>query len=330
MRTRLALASILLSTIPTAFLVTQSQPANAACGMVDGVWNHELAMTPGCVAENAATAERLRVENQAAEAAKRIQDQKDVDARAKENAEKDYIANGSRPCSLYPASISPACQAENMQVQTERQATEKAAMEQKVIDAEKENAEKNYIANGSRPCTLYPASITPECVAENLVDAAKKNAAMAAKQVQDQIDVEARALKQAKDDYIRNGSRPCSIYPASVTPECATDNLKFEEVKKVEIIALTAAREVSSKSLITTKDENGSLLVVSSIPKGVDLLNTKVRLLNSKGKVVDTGVVRYEASGKPYFVFDNFTGKGNYKIELSVPKKKAATIAIRL
>jgi hypothetical protein len=330
MRTRLALASILLSTIPTAFLVTQSQPAIAACGMVDGVWNHELAMTPGCVAENAATAERLRVENQAAEAAKRIQDQKDVDARAKENAEKDYIANGSRPCSLYPASILPACQAENMQVQTERQATEKAAMEQKVIDAEKENAEKNYIANGSRPCTLYPASITPECVAENLIDAAKKNAVMAAKQVQDQIDVEARALKQAKDDYIRNGSRPCSIYPASITPECAADNLKFEEVKKVEIIALTAAREVSSKSLITTRDENGSLLVISSIPKGVDLLSTKVRLLNNKGKVVDTGVVRYEASGKPYFVFDNFTAKGNYKIELSIPKKKAATIAIKL
>jgi len=330
MRIRLAFASILISTFIAGFLIANSQPANAACGMVDGVWNHELAMTPGCVAENAATAERLRIENQAAEDAKRIQDQKNVDVAAKENAEKDYIANGSRPCSLYPASITPACQAENMQVQTERQATEKAAMEQKVIDAEKENAEKNYIANGSRPCTLYPASITPECVAENLVDAAKKNAAMAAKQVQDQIDVEARALKQAKDDYIRNGSRPCSIYPASATPECAADNLKFEEVKKVEIIALAAAREVSSKSLITTKDENGSLLVVSSIPKGVDLLSTKVRLLNSKGKVVDTGVVRYEASGKPYFVFDNFTAKGNYKIELSIPKKKAATIAIKL
>jgi len=330
MRIRLAFASILISTFIAGFLIANSQPANAACGMVDGVWNHELAMTPGCVAENAATAERLRIENQAAEDAKRIQDQKNVDVAAKENAEKDYIANGSRPCSLYPASITPACQAENMKVQTERQATEKATMEQKVIDAEKENAEKNYIANGSRPCTLYPASITPDCVAENLVDAAKKNAAMAAKQTQDQIDVEASALKQAKDDYIRNGSRPCSIYPASITPECAADNLKFEEIKKVEIIALAAAREVSSKSLITTKDENGSLLVISSIPKGVDLLSTKVRLLNSKGKVVDTGVIRYEASGNPYLVFDNFTAKGNYKIQFSIPKKKAATIAIKL
>lgn len=34
-----------------------------------------------------------------------------------------------------------------------------------------------------------------------------------------------------------------------------------------------------------------------------------VKLLNSKGKVVDTGVIRYKASGEPYFVFDNFTSK---------------------
>ena len=73
-----------------------------------------------------------------------------------------------------------------------------------------------------------------------------------------------------------------------------------------------------------------SLLVASNIPKGVDLLNTKVKLVNSKGKVVDTGEIRYDSSGKPYFVFDKQVGKGNYKIELSIPKKKAATISVKL
>ena len=82
--------------------------------------------------------------------------------------------------------------------------------------------------------------------------------------------------------------------------------------------------------MITTKDENGSLLVASNIPKGVDLLTTKVKLLNSKGKVVDTGEIRYDGAGKPYFVFDKQVGKGNYKIELSIPKKKSATISVKL
>ena len=271
MRIRVVISSLFLSLISPIF-ITQAQVANAACGMVNGVWNHELAMTPQCVAENNATADALRV---AAEA-KAIQDQKDVEARAKAQAELDYIANGSRPCTLYPASITPACAAENLEYETKRQ----------------------------------------------LANAAKFEA--------DQLEAEAKALRQAKDDYIRNGSRPCTLYPASVTAECAAENLKFEEIKKIEIAALTAAREESSKSLITTKDENGSLLVVSNIPKGVNLLNTKVRLVNSKGKLVDAGEIRYDSSGRAYFVFDKQVGKGKYRIELSIPKKKAATIAVRL
>ena len=136
MKIKIWLASLLLSTIPTGFLITQSQPAYAACGFVDGVWSHELAMTPACVAENNAIADAVK----AAAEAKAIQDQKDVEARAKENAERDYIANGSRPC------------------------------------------------------TLYPASITPECVAENLVDAAKKTAAMEEKAIEDQKKAEEAAI----------------------------------------------------------------------------------------------------------------------------------------
>ncbi len=286
-------------------------------------------MTPACVAENNAIADAVK----AAAEAKAIQDQKDVEARAKENAERDYIANGSRPCSLYPASITPECVAENLV----DAAKKTAAMEEKAIEdqkkaeeAAKANAELDYIANGSRPCTLYPASITAACAAENLEYETKKQIAAAAKFEADQIEAEQKALKQAKDDYIRNGSRPCSVFPASTTPECAAANLKYEEIKKVEIAALTAAREISTKALITTKDENGSLLVASNIPKGVDLLNTKVRLVNSKGKLVDAGEIRYDSAGKPYFVFDKQIPKGSYKIELSIPKKKSATIAIKL
>ena len=327
------LASLLLSTIPTGFLIMQSQPANAACGMVNGVWNHELAMTPACVAENNATADRVRIESEAAEAANRIQGLKDADAAAKANAEKEYIANGSRPCSVYPASITAACAAENLSYEASKQIDYEAKRLRDLQEAEeraKENAELQYIANGSRPCTLYPASITPECSAENLAYETKRQIASAAKAEADQIEAEQKALKQAKDDYIRNGSRPCSVFPASTTPECAAANLKYEEIKKVEIAALTAARETSTKALITTKDDNGSLLVVSNIPKGVDLLTTKVKLVNSRGKLVDTGEIRYDSTGKPYFVFDKQVAKGNYKIELSIPKKKAATIAIKL
>ena len=241
------------------------------------------------------------------------------------------VANAG--CRDFPESVTPACAAQNLAEEQTRQA---AAAEQQVKDkikveeAAKANAELEYIRNGSRPCSVYPASITATCAAENLEYETKRQVAAAAKFQEDIIENEQKALKQAQDDYIRNGSRPCSVFPASTTTECAAANLQFEEVKKVEIAALTAAREVSSKSLITTKDENGSLLIASNIPKGVDLLTTKVKLLNSKGKVVDTGEIRYDSAGKPYFVFDKQVGKGNYKIELSIPKKKSATISVKL
>ena len=323
MRIRIAILSLLASLLSTGFIFTSAPVANAGCR------DYPESITPGCVAQNLAE-EQAR---QAADVAKRAQDLIDAENRAKAQAAQEYVANGSRPCSVYPASITAACAAENLGVEQEKQksATEKQA--QALLDAEekaKENAEKDYIANGSRPCSVYPASITAACAAENLEYETKRQIATAAKAEADQLAAEERALKQAKDDYIRNGSRPCSVFPASTTPECAQANLKYEEIKKVEIAALTAARETSTKSVITTKDENGSLLVAGSVPKGVDLLNTKIRLLNSKGKLVDTGEIRYDSAGKPYFVFDKQVGKGNYKIELSIPKKKAATILVKL
>ena len=321
MKIKIWLASLLLSVITPIFIATPS--ATAGCR------DYPESITPGCVAQNLAEEQARQVADQA----KRAQDLIDAENRAKAQAAHEFVANGSRPCSVYPASITPACVAENLGVEQEKQKSAIDNQAQALLDAEeraKENAEKDYIANGSRPCTLYPASITAACAAENLEYETKRQIASAAKAEADQIEAEQKALKQAKDDYIRNGSRPCSVFPASTTPECAAANLKFEEIKKVEIAALTAAREVSTKALITTKDENGSLLVASNIPKGVDLLNTKVRLVNSKGKLVDAGEIRYDSAGKPYFVFDKQVAKGNYKIELSIPKKKSATIAIKL
>ena len=133
-----------------------------------------------------------------------------------------------------------------------------------------------------------------------------------------------------KEQYIRNGSRPCSLYPASITPECVASNLEYEEIRKVETAALTAAKEVSTGSSFNTKDENGSLLVLAKVPAKVNLLSTVVKLLNNKGKVVDTGVIRYQASGEPYFVFDDFKGKGNFTVQLSLPKKQFSTIKIKV
>ena len=233
-------------------------------------------------------------------------------------------------CGDYPESTTPACAAQNM---AEQQAREAARIAQMQADAEavaKANAEKDYIANGSRPCSLYPASITPACAAENLADATAKQAAQVQKQAEDQVKVEEAAKANAEKDYIANGSRPCSLYPASITPACAAENLRYEEAKKIEVSALTSARTISSKSLIVANADNGSLVISAIIPKNVNLLKTTVKLLNNKGKVVDTGIIRYESSGKPYFVFNNFNANGNYKIQLSIPKKNAVIISVKL
>lgn len=236
-------------------------------------------------------------------------------------------------CRDYPESITPACVAQNMAEEQTRQANEAARQEQIQLDATnaaKTQAEQQFIESGSRPCSVYPASISPACVTENLTfEAARQEAEVARIEGLTQ-EAKAAELKQQKEEFIRNGSRPCSVYPASITAACVEQNLEYEEVKKIESAALAEAKATSLKSTFTTLDENGSLLVQAKISTKVDLLSTKVKLLNSKGKVVDTGVIRYLASGEPYIVFDNFTGSGNYKVQLSLPNKKFSTISIKV
>ena len=238
MRIRITLLSLLASLLSTGFIFTSAPVANAGCR------DYPESVTPGCVAQNLAE-EQAR---QAADVAKRAQDLIDAENRAKAQAAQEFVANGSRPCSVYPASITAACAAENLGVEQEKQksATDKQA--QALLDAEeraKENAEKDYIANGSRPCTLYPASITPECVAENLIDAAKKKVAMEEKMIQDLKDVEARAKENAEKDYIANGSRPCTLYPASITPECSAENLEYETKRQLAAAAKSPTDELA-------------------------------------------------------------------------------------
>ena len=305
------------------FILIQANPANASCR------DYPESVTPACVAQNLAE-EQAR---QAAEEARRAKEIADAEKRAQDQAQRDFVANGSRECSVYPASITASCIAENLADAQTKEAAEQAKRAKEAAAAEdraKEQAEADFIENGSRECSIYPASITAECVVANLAYEAKRQVAQQKLNEKRQQEAEERALKQAQEDFIRNGSRPCSLYPASISDECVAENLEYEDIKKIEIAALTEARETSTKSLITTKDENGSLLVASIIPKGVDLLTTRVRLLNSKGKLVDNGEIRYDSAGRPYFVFDKQVNKGNYKIELTIPKKKAATIAIKL
>jgi hypothetical protein len=309
--------------LAVSLLVAIPQPAVAGCG------DFPESTTPECIAQNLAT----EAARQQAERQRWAQDQIDAENRAKQQAEQQYVANGSRPCSVFPASVTPACVAENLDYEKSRQIDEVAKRTQDLVDAEtraKELAEQQYIANGSRPCSLYPASITPACISENFEYEKERQKITEKKQLEEvEKAIKAEALAQ-KEQYIRNGSRPCSLYPASITPECVASNLEYEEIRKVETAALVAAKEANTGSFFNTKDENGSLLVLAKVPAKVNLLSTVVKLLNNKGKVVDTGVIRYQASGEPYFVFDDFKGKGNFTVQLSLPKKQYSTIKIKV
>jgi hypothetical protein len=323
MKLKSAISGSVVSILAASLLIGISQPAFAGCR------DFPESVTPECVAQNLAEEKARQVDT----AAQMAQDLLDAEARAKANAEAQYVANGSRPCSVFPASVTPECVAQNLDYEKTRQEADVAKRAQDMVDAEtraKEQAEREYIANGSRPCSLYPASVTPACVSENLEYEKERQGIYEKKQLEElEKAIKAEAAQQ-KADYIRNGSRPCSVYPASITAECAAENLEYEAIKKVESAAISAAKEASATSTFNTKDENGSLLVLAKIPAKVDLLSTVVKLLNNKGKVIDTGVIRYQSTGEPYFVFDNFKGKGNYTVQMSLPKKQFSTIKIKV
>ena len=321
MKIRAAIQVCILAAVLVVFPVEQ---ANAGCR------DFPESVTPECVAQNLAEEQIRQVEAEA----QRVRDIAAAERAAAENAQRQYEANGSRPCTLFPASITPECAAENLIYEAQRQAVAEVQRGLDMAAAEKaavDQAEREYIANGSRPCTLYPASITTECAAENLKFAKIEQGLTAKKAIKDAEKAIKAAAAQQRADYIREGSRPCSLYPASITPECAAENLEWTAQISVQRDALSAWQlENTGKTKAVIRDDNNDLLILAKVPSGVDLLTGTVRLLNSKGKVVATGEIRYDSSLTPYYYFGDFEKQGTYSVQLASKKKKVTLTTIKL
>lgn len=365
--------TFLATLVMIAGLLTTA-PAQAGCR------DYPESITPGCVAQNLAEEQARQLETQARMAQELI----DAQRRAELAAQEQWVAQGSRTCALYPESVTPACIAENLAYEKERQALEAKRWEQIALDAKKAEEENNYrvwMADGGRACALYPASITPECVAENLVHEQKRQEAYAAKQAQALIDAQAlaeyqqkrqmeaaggricalwpeagtagciaetkaynenlvrtlgadvakaqiaeqkAALAKAKEDYIQSGRRECTVYPASLKPECIEENTAYASETADQIAALAAKKAENEKAKVVVVRDGEDVLVDLDLPKAVDPLKAVVRLLSSKKKVVDTAEIRFDTADDPYLVFDEFTKSGKFTLQYQVGKKKSA------
>ena len=197
-------------------------------------------------------------------------------------------AEDSRPCAIYPASVTPECVAENLAYEAQRQLAyqaEQKAKEEAVLKAAAEQAQKDYVANGSRPCSIYPASITPTCVAENLLYEQQRQAAYSEEQKAKELEALKAAELQAQKDYVANGSRPCSLYPASITPACAAENLKFEDNRKIVNELTSKLKAISTTSSATKLTLPASNLITEkyqvSTPKVCKVVgNTIIKIKN--------------------------------------------------
>ena len=160
-------------------------------------------------------------------------------------------AEDSRPCSVYPASVTPECVAENLAYEAQRQANYKEQVYKQQLEAQ-ELAEiqnqKNFEANGARPCSVFPASITPVCIQENLTYEADRQAKYQEEEKLKADEVRKAAEAQAQKDFKANGSRACSIAPASETEFCQKDNLVFEENRKTTELLLNKLKNIKSQT----------------------------------------------------------------------------------
>lgn len=279
------------------------------------------ASTPECVADNYAYAQ----EQMAKEKARLEKIQIDAKKAEEENTYKNWMADGGRSCSVAPASLTPACMAENLVFEQKRQDTYAEMIAKALVDAQAlaEYQQKRQLeAAGGRVCVLYPEATTPGCIAEikayneQLVN--ELGADAAGKIIADNK----AAFVQAKIDYIQGGRRECTTYPASLKPECVTENLAYAEETAAQIAELEAKKAANEKlKAVAVRDDEGDLLIDATVPKKVDILTATVRLVDKKKKVVDTAEVRYDANDDPYFVFDSVEKPGTYKIEYKVGKK---------
>ena len=95
-------------------------------------------------------------------------------------------------------------------------------------------------------CHDYPASVTPECVAQNLEEARLQNIAREEAARVEALAVIARAEAQRLADAQVNAARDssygatvqgCRDYPKSTTPECAAQNLEVERLASIDSAA---------------------------------------------------------------------------------------------
>jgi hypothetical protein len=215
-------------------------------------------------------------------------------------------AEDSRPCSVYPASVTPECVAENLAYEAQRQAAYEAqqkAAQEAAKKAEEANTQKQFEESGSRACSVYPASLTKECIAENLAYEQGKVKEYEAEKLAQQEAAKLAAEEQAKKDFIANGSRPCSVAPASTTQKCIAENLKFEGNRK-----LTDELSNKLKAINTQSTNNKVALPVSNkIVEKYQAATPKIC------KVVGNTVVRIKSGNcelKVSFITDQ-----NFKVE---------------
>lgn len=92
-------------------------------------------------------------------------------------------------------------------------------------------------------CRDYPASVTPECAAQNLEEARLQTIAREEAARVEALAVIARAEAQRLADAQVNAARDssygatvqgCRDYPKSTTPECAAQNLEVERLASID------------------------------------------------------------------------------------------------
>ena len=106
-------------------------------------------------------------------------------------------------------------------------------------------------------CHDYPASVTPECVAQNLEEARLQNIAREEAARVEALAVIARAEAQRLADAQVNAARDssygatvqgCRDFPKSTTPECAAQNLEVERLASIDSAAKAKQDEADAKA----------------------------------------------------------------------------------
>jgi hypothetical protein len=227
-------AVIAASVMVLALLATTS--AQAGCR------DYPESVTDACISQNLAEEQARQAEYQQRAA----QELLDAQRRAEQAQQEQFVANGSRSCSLPENASSPSCVIENLAYEQQRQAQEKARLEQIHIDAKKaeeENTYKNWMADGGRACAVAPASLTPECIAENLVFEQKRQETYAEKMAKSILDAQALAEYQQKRQFEATGGRICSLYPEAATAGCIAETKAYNE-NLIKELGLEAANKI--------------------------------------------------------------------------------------